>query len=205
MQNKAIVITGFSGAGKGEAGKFALKTYPQLMLSVSANTRPPRPDETDGVHYHFWQRSRFQQGINEGLFVEWQQVYPGDEGFRGTLASELPRIFGLGRVPFFDLEVYGAAKMKEIAQQKGFMVERIFIRPESLEQWEQKLREREEKNGTPLDEVEKRIRKAPEELAFAERAGFEHTVLNAYDDIFFNRIDNCLHKVLGVPVPFAFK
>ena len=93
---RVFVITGPSGVGKGTLIARLMKRLPQLRLSVSATTRPPRPGERDGVEYHFLSDEQFEQHVRAGDFVE-HADYAGRR--YGTLRSELaapPRRRGPG-------------------------------------------------------------------------------------------------------------
>ena len=69
-RGKTFILCGPSGVGKGTVVARLLASNPTLYFSVSATTRPPRPGEQDGVHYHFLSREQFQQWIDEDAFLE---------------------------------------------------------------------------------------------------------------------------------------
>ncbi len=72
-----IIITAPSGAGKTSITRYLLQHFPQLAFSVSAATRPQRPDEMNGVDYYFMSLEEFQHKIQNQEFVEWEMVYEG--------------------------------------------------------------------------------------------------------------------------------
>ena len=82
-ENKMIIITAPSGAGKTSITHYLLQTIPQLSFSVSAATRQPREFEKDKVDYYFISLPEFQQKIQHNEFVEWEMVYEGK--YYGTL------------------------------------------------------------------------------------------------------------------------
>ena len=104
------MITGPSGAGKGTLIKRLVDRVPELEVAVSATTRPQRPAEEDGREYWFLGEDEFVERIEAGAFLEHVQFV----GARyGTLASEIDRIAGHGRVPVLELEIEGAQRVQE--------------------------------------------------------------------------------------------
>jgi guanylate kinase len=106
-----FVVTGPSGAGKGTLERELLRRRPDFELAVSATTRPQRPNEVDGVHYHFLDRGDFERRIADGGFLEYVSYVSGH--LYGTLLSEIDRIRGGGRVPLLDLEIEGARRVRD--------------------------------------------------------------------------------------------
>jgi guanylate kinase len=104
-----FVVTGPSGAGKGTLIELLLPRFPELALAVSATTRPRRPLEVDGVHYHFLSADEFERRVQAGEFLEWVD-YVGNR--YGTLNSEIDRLRGEGRAPLLELETDGALRVK---------------------------------------------------------------------------------------------
>src|SRR5437763_14734283 len=102
-----LVVTGPSGVGKGTLIKKLLERMPQLTLSVSATTRPPRPGEVDGRDYHFLSTEEFEKRLLRGEFLE-HAVYAGNH--YGTPRSEIERARD-GLV--LEIEVEGARQVRE--------------------------------------------------------------------------------------------
>lgn len=208
-RNKIIVFFGPSGAGKGEASRYALKQYPtELMFSVSDNTREPRPKEIDGEDYHFLKgktaaarAKKFLKKVAGGKYLEWQKVYDNDDGYRGTPVSEISRIWSRGKTPVLDIDVEGAINVYRMFPRETV---RILLKPDSWEVWEQRLRARHVRDGGDLEDPKflARIAKARPEVERAEAAGFEQKIVNRYDDWFYNDVDNIVHNILGVAAPF---
>ena len=97
-QQKIIIITAPSGAGKTSITRHLLNTLPnKLAFSISAATRKARGNEKNGVDYHFMSEEEFTNKIQHDEFVEWEMVYEGK--YYGTLKSELARIWNEGKVP----------------------------------------------------------------------------------------------------------
>ncbi len=113
MENKGklVVISGFSGAGKGTLMKALIKEYgDSYALSVSATTRNPRPGEMDGVDYFFVTRDKFEQMIAEDALIEYAQ-YVGN--YYGTPKEYVQQQLDLGKNVILEIEIQGALKIKE--------------------------------------------------------------------------------------------
>ena len=159
MENKVMVFSAPSGAGKTTIVTHLLETFKKLEFSVSATSRAPRGQEIV---------KDFKKKIKNKEFVEYEEVYPGS--FYGTLKSEVERIWAKGNVIMFDVDVKGGVSIKKIFGEKSFTV---FIQPPSLEVMEQRLRAR----GTDSEEaIKTRIAKASEEMTYA--AKFDCVLVN---------------------------
>lgn len=171
MDYKAVIISAPSGAGKTTIVKHLLEIFPQLAFSVSACSRQKRENETDGTDYYFITPDQFRNKIQEGEFVEWQEVYPGN--YYGTLKSELARIQDQGKIPIFDVDVIGGLNLKKFFGDNALA---IFVQPPSLEVLEERLVKRKSESEASL---KKRVAKAKKELSMAGE--FDQVVIN--DDI----------------------
>lgn len=178
---KIVVLTAPSGAGKTTIARRVLEAIPELRFSVSATTRPPRPHERDGVHYHFVTAERFQEMVAAGELLEHEEVYPGR--FYGTLRSEVERL--AQDVPvLLDVEVKGALNVKQLFGDRALV---LFIRPPSLEALEARLRER--GTETPVS-LRQRLLRAEQEMAFA--GCFDAVIVN---DRLEEAVEETLHQV----------
>jgi len=167
-EQKIIIITAPSGAGKTSITRHLLKKYPQLAFSVSAATRSPRPHEKEGIDYYFLSLDDFKQKIVNGEFAEWEMVYEGK--YYGTLKTELQRIWGSGRVPLLDIEVKGAIHIRELYPQSTLS---IFIEPPSVDELKRRL----ETRGTETAEtLQARVNKAAYEISFKHH--FDKIIVN---------------------------
>jgi guanylate kinase len=163
---KVFVITGPSGVGKGTLIRGLRERVPELELSVSATTRPPRPGERDGVDYHFLSPEEFERRVAAGEFLE-HATYSGNR--YGTLRSEVDRRLEVGVPVVLEIEVQGAHQVREAMPE----AEAVFIAPPSLEA----LRTRLVGRGTDADEqVDERMRTAARELE--AQPEFGHVVVN---------------------------
>lgn len=168
MQEKAIIVSAPSGAGKTSIVKQLLLKFPILSFSVSACSRSRRDGESDGKDYYFLTADEFREKIEACEFLEWEEVYPGC--YYGTLRSEVRRIWSLGKVPVFDVDVKGGLSLKKYFKSSGLS---IFIQPPSIEILQQRL----EIRGTENPEnLKKRVGKAEYELTFAGK--FDAIVVN---------------------------
>jgi guanylate kinase len=167
-QNKIIVITAPSGAGKTSITRHLLKTFPQLAFSVSAATRQARDYEKHGTDYYFLAIDDFKQKIMNNEFVEWEMVYEGK--YYGTLKNELQRIWDNDQCPLLDIDVKGAIHVKQ--QYPGTTIT-VFIEPPSIEELKRRL----ESRGTETPEsLQARVNKASYEISFKEH--FDRIIIN---------------------------
>lgn len=171
MQGKLIIITAPSGSGKTTIAKYLLSQQPTLEFSISATTRQQRPGEVHGKDYYFISADDFRKKIDNGEFVEYEEVYPGT--YYGTLRSEIERIWSAGHHVVFDVDVVGSKNLKEMYTNRAML---MFIRLPDFETLEKRLRNR----STETDEqLHTRLNKARLEMEYEQYA--DVTVLN--DDL----------------------
>ena len=161
-----FVITGPSGVGKGTLIRGLRERMPELELSVSATTRPPRAGEREGVDYHFLTPDEFERHVRQGDFIE-HATYSGHR--YGTLRSQLERRLDLGKPVVLEIEVQGARQVRQALPDAVA----VFIAPPSRDA----LRARLVGRGTDSpDQVQERMDTAEKELA--ARPEFAHVVVN---------------------------
>ena len=111
QKGKLVVISGFSGAGKGTLMKALLAAHPdRYALSVSATTRDPRPGEKDGVDYFFVTDETFDSMIQKDDFLEYAKYVSHSYG---TPRSYVEENLNLGKNVILEIEIQGALKVKE--------------------------------------------------------------------------------------------
>lgn len=171
MKSKSIliVISGFSGAGKGTLMKKLVEEYEGYALSISATTRDPRPGEENGREYFFLTREEFEQKIADNALIEHAQ-YCGN--YYGTPKDYVEQQMALGRDVILEIEIQGALAVRK--QYPDAIL--LFVTPPSAEE----LRRRLSGRGTETAEViEERLRRAAEEAQGIEE--YDYILIN--DDL----------------------
>jgi len=169
--SKMLIFTAPSGAGKTTIVRHLLGKFPELAFSVSASTRHKRTHEVDGHDYYFISAEEFEQKIEEGAFVEWEEVYRGLK--YGTLHSEIDRLWKKGKHIVFDIDVKGATNIKKAYPKESLAV---FVKPPSPAILFQRLRDRNTEDEASLAT---RIARVTEELTYEPT--FDYVLLN--DDL----------------------
>lgn len=185
---KVFVITGPSGVGKGTLITMLLERVPDLELSVSATTRPPRQGEVDGRDYHFLTPEEFDRRIAEEDFLEFA-TYSGNR--YGTLRSEVRRRLDAGRSVVLEIEVQGARQVRAAMRESV----QVFISPPDAAV----LRRRLEGRGTDSAEaIDRRLDVAAQELAAQDE--FDHRVVNDDLDRAADALEGIVRAELGMPL-----
>lgn len=165
-QGILIVVSAPAGCGKDTILEQALRKNGNLFYSVSATTRAIRPNETDGVSYHFKTREAFEQMIAEGGLLEYTE-YCGN--YYGTPKRAVEEMLAAGKDVVLKIEVEGAMNIKRIFPDCAM----IFILPPSFEELSRRLHKR----GTEDEEtILKRIETARRELTYAEN--YDYLIVN---------------------------
>jgi len=182
-----IVLSSPSGAGKSTISRLLLDADPEVTMSISATTRPPRPGEKPDIDYHFVDNAEFDRLIDAGEFVEWAPVF--DYRY-GTPKAPVKAALKAGRDILFDIDWQGT---QQLEAAMGEDLVRIFILPPSMEELERRLRSR----ATDSDEV----------VAYRmERAAGEISHWPEYDYVLINRdMDTCLAQVRSIAVAERLK
>lgn len=164
-----LIISGFSGAGKGTLIKRLLELHDTYALSISMATRAPRPGEKDGVDYFFVTREVFEKTIAEDGFLEYAS-YVGN--YYGTPKAYVEDCRKRGMHVILEIEIQGALQIKK----KFPDAKLLFLTPPSAAE----LRRRLEGRGTePQEVIEARLNRAAEEAEGVEN--YDYIVVN--DDL----------------------
>lgn len=178
MEQRGIlmVLSGFSGAGKGTLVKALLKKYNDYALSISMTTRAPREGERDGVEYFFSTREKFEETIVNNGLIEYA-LYCGN--YYGTPRAYVEEQMAAGKNVILEIEIQGALKIKEKFPESLL----IFVTPPSADELKRRL----EGRGTESTEViAQRLARATEESEGIE--AYDYIVVN--DDL-----DTCVDEV----------
>lgn len=164
---RLVVIAGPTAVGKHTVISALLERRPDIEMSVSATTRPPRPGEVDGVDYYFVPPARFDALIDQSELMEWAVVH-GTHRY-GTPRTPVLRQQRAGKTVLLEIDIQGARQVRESGEDALF----IFIAPPSFEALAERLASR----GTEDDdERQRRLATAIEELG--ARGEFDHVVIN---------------------------
>jgi len=177
-KGKLVVISGASGVGKGTVLGIMMEKRKDLQFSVSATTRPPRPNEVDGVHYYFVTKERFEEMIASSQMLEYSAH---NANYYGTPRAQAEEKMESGSV-LLDIEPNGAGQVKKAAPDAVL----VFIMPPSMEELERRLRGR---GDTPEDQIAMRMERAVWEME--QRHWYDHVVVN--DDA-----ERCAEEILKI-------
>ncbi|MBR5337209.1 MAG: guanylate kinase [Lachnospiraceae bacterium] len=196
-QGKLIVVSGFSGSGKGTVIKDILDRYGSYSLSISATTRKPREGEVDGREYFFKTIEEFEKMVSEDMLIEYAK-YVGN--YYGTPRDYVEKQLSEGRDVILEIEIQGAMKVKERYPEAIL----IFLTPPSGKELIGRLKGR----GTEDDSViTSRMKRALEEAEGV--GGYDYVLVN--DEI--DKCSECLHYIVqrckdvdnGKDTPFVSK
>lgn len=164
---RLVVMAGPTAVGKGTVAAAVRERHPDVWLSVSATTRPPRPGEVDGVHYLFVDDAEFDRMTAAGELLEWAVVH-GRHRY-GTPRGPVEKALAEGRPAMLEIDLQGARQVRRTMPEALF----VFLAPPSWDELVRRLVGR----GTETEaERERRLATAREELA--AEAEFDRTIVN---------------------------
>jgi guanylate kinase len=161
-----LVLSGPSGAGKDAILSRLKELETPLEFIVTATTRPRRPGETDGISYHFISEASFKKMIDAGELLEWARVYGN---WYGVPRETVKKALAGGRDVIIKVDIQGADTIKKILPQAVS----IFLAAPSLEELNNRLRQRKTESGA---ELELRLKTAIDEMK--KRHRFDYIVVN---------------------------
>lgn len=165
-EGKIIVISSPSGGGKTTIVRKILAEFPEIVFSVSATTRPKRPDEIDGVHYFFLSEKEFEEKVRNDEFIEWERFY---DYYYGTLKTFVLDNIEKGKTVLLEIDVKGALSVKKLFPDAVL----IFIDVPSFEELVERLRKRKTESES---DFKKRIDRAKMELSYKDK--FDYIFIN---------------------------
>jgi guanylate kinase len=177
-----FILSSPSGAGKTTISRMLLDRDPAINLSVSATTRPMRPGEVDGVHYHFVDQAEFDRMVEADEFYEWATVFGHSYG---TPKAQIRAGLKEGRDYLFDIDWQGTQQLYQKDQQD---VVRVFILPPSIDELRRRLTGR----GTDSAEViAARMERARAEISHWD--GYDYVVINDDVEACYTQVCEILH------------
>lgn len=166
MVGTLYIVAAPSGAGKTSLTRALLEREPGIVLSVSYTSRPPRPGEVEGVHYHFVSRSVFEEMIARGEFFEHAVVH-GD--LKGTARAPVERLLADGKDVLLEIDWQGA---RQVRSQLPDTVS-VFVLPPSRRELERRLRSRASDSEAV---IQRRLADSREDIAHAPE--FDYIIVN---------------------------
>ena len=186
---RIVIISGYSGCGKGTVISRLMEKYGNYAFSVSMTTRDPRDNEIDGVHYHFVTNERFEKMIDQAGFLE----YAGyTDNYYGTPAAFVHENLAAGRDVLLDIEVQGAMQIREKIPEAIL----IFVSTPTAAELENRLVSR--GTETPA-RVSKRLKRAVEESTEIWR--YDHFVINDTVEEAADMINGIIREGAAAPLP----
>jgi guanylate kinase len=166
-RRRLVVLAGPTAVGKGTVSRHIRETYPDVLLSVSATTRPPRPGEIDGEHYYFVSDAEFDAMIERGEFLEYATVHNASR--YGTPRPPIDRAFAEGKSVLLEIDLQGARAVKA-AMPEALLV---FLLPPT---WDELVRRLVGRGTESAEEQQRRLDTAKVELAAQDE--FDVKVVN---------------------------
>lgn len=168
--SRLVVLAGPTAVGKGTVAAQIRQEYPDVLLSVSATTRAPRPGELDAVNYYFVSDDEFDRMIADGDLLEWARVHNAHR--YGTPRRPIEDALASGRSVLLEIDLQGARSVRAVMPQAML----IFLAPPS---WDELVRRQVSRGTENPEEQQRRLQSAKTEMAAAEE--FDVTVVN--DDV----------------------
>ena len=165
-KGKLLIISGFSGVGKGTVVKYILDNYSDYKISISATTRSPREGEFDGTHYHFLTTEKFEDMIKNNQLLEYAN-YVGN--YYGTPRDFVEKNINEGNNVILEIETQGALQVKKMMPEAVM----IFVLPPNADTLKERLVGRQTET---MEVINKRLSKAAEETGVIDK--YDYFVIN---------------------------
>ena len=164
---RLTVVSGPTAVGKGTVVAQLREEHPEVFVSVSATTRPPRPGETDGVHYLFVTDEEFDRLIEANALLEWAVVHGAHR--YGTPREPVMQALAKGREAILEIDLQGARQVRQACPDARF----VFLAPPSMDELIRRL------VGRGTESEEQRVRRLESARAeMAAQAEFNHVIVN---------------------------
>lgn len=164
------IMSSPSGAGKTTITRALLKQNDDMVMSISATTRPRRAGETHGQDYHFLSTEEFREMIDKGDMLEYAKVF---ENYYGTPRKSVEEALQAGKDVIFDIDWQGTQQLREIARDD---VVTVFILPPSRQELEARLRNRSRDTRETEEQIRHRMSKATDEIS--HYAEYDYVIIN---------------------------
>lgn len=166
--SRLVVLAGPTAVGKGTVSSAVRDLHPEVWISVSATTRPPRPGEVHGVHYWFVSDAEFDRMIADGDLLEWAVVHGAAR--YGTPRRPVEEQLADGRPAMLEIDLQGARQVRESMPGALF----VFLKPPS---WEELVRRLVGRGTESEAERARRLETARQELA--AESEFDAAIVNS--------------------------
>ncbi|MCS6710551.1 guanylate kinase [Brachybacterium sp. EF45031] len=181
---RVTVLAGPTAVGKGTVSAAVRRNHPEIWVSVSATTRPPRPGEVDGVHYHFVSPEQFDDFVASGDMLEWAVVH-GVHRY-GTLRGPVQRAVAEGLPVLLEVDLAGARQIRQALPEAQL----VFLAPPDWDTLVERL------VGRGTEDAEERARRLETaKVELAAEPEFDVTVVN--DEV--ERAAAELARLMGIP------
>ena len=181
MQNSnkplMLVLSSPSGAGKTTLSKKLQESDSKFQVSVSHTTRKARPNEVDGIDYHFVNEEKFKKLIDEKAFYEHAEIFGN---YYGTSKSSIKKITDKGCNVLFDIDWQGA---EQLSNHKELNLLKIFILPPSIEELEKRLISR---NQDDKEAIKRRLSAYERDVTHAK--DYDHVITN-------DKVEKCFKQI----------
>ena len=190
-KNIMVILSSPSGAGKTTITKKIQQKYHSFKLSVSHTTRKPRPNEVDGVDYHFISSKEFKNFIDENKFYEHAKIF---DNFYGTLKNSVNEMLKKNDI-IFDIDWQGT---KQLSQFKNLNLIKIYLIPPNKSELKNRLIKR---NQDSLEEVERRFKAFDDDIQHWK--DYDYVIINKNLDNCYRQIETIISINKNKPSTFA--